>query len=128
MVLLTMTPSIVDALKQVDEQHEAGGQHKADEPGNDAGQDQSSDAAASSSTEPVVGNPISHSDILSLYKKLSASETSEPKYSLEQLLRGSQVYISPPPPKPEPVSFTSILYQATTSQQQYADNRVPSLV
>ncbi|KAM0460915.1 hypothetical protein ACHAO4_001711 [Trichoderma viride] len=97
-----MTPSIVDALKQVDEQHEAGGQHKADEPGNDAGQDQSSDAAASSSTEPVVGNPISHSDILSLYKKLSASETSEPKYSLEQLLRGSQVYISPPPPKPEP--------------------------
>lgn len=106
-----MTPSIVDALKQVDEQHKADeqhksdGQHKADEPSNDASQDQSNDAAASSSTEPAVGNPISHSDITSLYKKLSALETSEPTYSLEQLLQGSQVYIPPPPPKPEPVSF-----------------------
>lgn len=105
MVLLTMTPSIVDALKQVDEQHKADSQHEADEPSHDADQDQSYDAAASTSTEPVVGNPISHSDILSLYKKLSASESSEPRYSLEQLLRGSQVYIPPPPPKPEPVSF-----------------------
>ncbi|KAM0480833.1 hypothetical protein ACHAPX_003720 [Trichoderma viride] len=107
MVLLTVTPSIADALKQVNEQHKPDGEHKpdtqyeADEPSNDADQDQSNDAAASSSTEPAVGNPISHSDILSLYKKLNASE-SEPKYSLEQLLRGSQVYVPPPPPKPEP--------------------------
>ncbi|UKZ67587.1 uncharacterized protein TrAtP1_008742 [Trichoderma atroviride] len=102
MVLLTMTPSIVDALKQVDEQHKADSQLKAGESSNDAGHDQSNDAAASSSTEPAVGNPISHSDILSLYKKLSASESSESKYSLEQLLRGSQVYVPPPPPKQEP--------------------------
>ncbi|EHK44233.1 hypothetical protein TRIATDRAFT_37297 [Trichoderma atroviride IMI 206040] len=101
MVLLTMTPSIVDALKQVDEQHKADSQLKADESSNDADQDQSNDAAASP-TEPAVGNPISHSDILGLYKKLSASESSESKYSLEQLLRGSQVYIPPPPPKQEP--------------------------
>jgi hypothetical protein len=114
MVLLTVTPSIADALKQVNEQHKPDGEHKpdtqyeADEPSNDADQDQSNDAAASSSTEPAVGNPISHSDLLSLYKKLNASE-SEPKYSLEQLLRGSQVYVPPSPPKPEPVSFTSML-------------------
>lgn len=121
MVLLTMTPSIVDALKQVEEQHKSDGehkadsQHKADELSNDAGEDQSNDAAASSSTEPAVGNPISHSDVLRLYKKLSASETLEPRYSLEQLLRGSQVYIPPPSPKPEPVSSHLQLYQATTS-------------
>lgn len=127
MVLLTMTPSIVDALKQVEEQHKADDQRKADEPSNDASQDQSNDAA-SSSTEPAVGSPVSHSDIISLYKKLSALETSEPKYSLEQLLQGSQVYIPPPPPpKPEPVSFTSVLYQAKTNQQ-CADNCFPSLV
>lgn len=107
----------MDALKQADEQHKTDGQHKvdsqhkADEPSNDGDRDQSNDAAASSSTEPAVGNPISHSDILRLYKKLSASETSELKCSLEQLLRGSQVYIPPPPPKPEPVSFASMLFK-----------------
>lgn len=106
MVLLTMTPSIVDALKQVEEPHKADDQGAADERGNDASRDQSNDAA-SSSTEPAVGNPISHSDIIGLYKKLKSSETLEPKYSLEQLLQGSHVHIPPPPPKPEPVSFNS---------------------
>lgn len=99
-----MTPSIVDALKQVEEQRKAGDQRKIDEPSNDVSQNQSNDATASSPTEPAVGNPISHGDIISLYKKLNASETSEPKYSLERLLQGSQVYIPPPPPKQEPVS------------------------
>ncbi|KAM0249530.1 hypothetical protein ACHAQJ_008997 [Trichoderma viride] len=91
-----MTPSIVDALKQVDEHR------KADEPSDNASQDQIKDAAASSSTEPAIGNPISHDDIISLYKRLSAIESLALKYSLEQLLQGSQVYIPPPPPKPEP--------------------------
>jgi hypothetical protein len=98
MVLLTMTPSIVDALKLVDEHH------KGDDPSDDASHDQVKDAAASSSPEPAIGNPISHGEIISLHKKLSASEFSAPKCSLEQLLQGSQVYIPPPPPKPEPVS------------------------
>ncbi|RFU78570.1 atpase, vacuolar er assembly factor, vma12 [Trichoderma arundinaceum] len=87
MVLLTMTPSIVDALKQLEEQH------KRDEPNDDT---------ASSSTERAIGNPISHSEIISLHKRLNASQSSAPKYSLEQLLQGSRVYIPPPPPKPEP--------------------------
>lgn len=89
MVLLTMTPSIVDALNLLDE------------PDNDGSQNQ---PETESSTEPAVGNPISHSEIISLYKKLGASQSSPPKYSLEQLLQGSRVYIPPPPPKPEPVS------------------------
>ncbi|PKK48144.1 hypothetical protein CI102_7356 [Trichoderma harzianum] len=88
-----MTPSIVDALKLLGEQR------KVDEPGDDGSQNQ---PETDSSTEPAVGNPISHSEIISLYKKLGASETSPPRYSLEQLLQGSRVYIPPPPPKPEP--------------------------
>lgn len=98
MVLLTMTPSIVDALKLLGEQR------KDDEPGDDGSQNQ---PETDSSTEPAVGNPISHSEIISLYKKLDASETSPPKYSLEQLLQGSRIYIPPPPPKPEPVGACS---------------------
>ncbi|KAL5091528.1 hypothetical protein Trisim1_003130 [Trichoderma cf. simile WF8] len=93
MVLLTMTQSIVDALKLLGEQR------KDDEPGSDGSQNQ---PETESSTEPAVGDPISHSEIISLSKKLGASETSPPRYSLEQLLQGSRVYIPPPPPKPEP--------------------------
>ncbi|KAJ4861701.1 endoplasmic reticulum-based factor for assembly of v-ATPase domain-containing protein [Trichoderma breve] len=93
MVLLTMTPSVVDALKLLGEQR------KDDEPGDDGRQNQPENE---SSTEPAVGNPISHSEIINLYKKLGASQSLPPKYSLEQLLQGSRVYIPPPPPKPEP--------------------------
>ncbi|KAL6875055.1 endoplasmic reticulum-based factor for assembly of V-ATPase domain-containing protein [Trichoderma novae-zelandiae] len=97
MVLLTMTPSIVDALKLLDDLRET------DEPGGEASQQQQpNDESSASSPEPAVGSPISHSDIISLHKKLNASQSSAPKYSLEQLLQGSRVYIPPPPPKPEP--------------------------
>lgn len=98
MVLLTMTPSIVDALKLLNDQH------KTDEASDDASQHQPKDDAAPSSTEPAAGNPISHSEIISLHNKLVAAQPSAPTYSLEQLLQGSRVYIPPPPPKPEPVS------------------------
>ncbi|TFB07370.1 hypothetical protein CCMA1212_000645 [Trichoderma ghanense] len=96
MVLLTMTPSIVDALKLLD------GLRGTDD-GNDAASERQPNAESSaSSPEPAVGNAISHSDIISLSKKLKASQSPTPKYSLEQLLQGSRVYIPPPPPKPEP--------------------------
>ncbi|KAL7938561.1 endoplasmic reticulum-based factor for assembly of V-ATPase domain-containing protein [Trichoderma chlorosporum] len=103
MVLLTMTPSIVDALNLLDEQR------KADEPSDDATQNQAETEAAKASPEPAVGNPISHDDIISLYKKLDASQPSSPKYSLEQLLRGSRVHVPPPPPKPEPSEEYKVL-------------------
>ncbi|PTB61533.1 hypothetical protein BBK36DRAFT_1163902, partial [Trichoderma citrinoviride] len=96
-----MTPSIVDALKLLDDLR------TTDEPGNDANEQQpntesSSPSSPASSLEPAVGNPISHSDIIDIHKKLKASQSPAPKYSLEQLLQGSRVYIPPPPPKPEP--------------------------
>ncbi|KAL2761001.1 hypothetical protein ACRALDRAFT_2088241, partial [Sodiomyces alcalophilus JCM 7366] len=50
--------------------------------------------------DPEVGKPITHSQIIHLWKQLRAVEGYE--CSLETLLRGSQVYIPPPPPKPEP--------------------------
>ncbi|KAH0492702.1 hypothetical protein TgHK011_007643 [Trichoderma gracile] len=100
MVLLTMTPPIVDALKLLDDPRES------DDRNDDASEQQPNASPAASSAapspEPAVGNPISHSDIIDLYKKLRDSQSSTPKYSLEQLLQGSRVYIPPPPPKPEP--------------------------
>jgi len=58
----------------------------------------------------ALGNPISHSqliDISKLLKTYSSSKT--PTSPLSALLRGSKVYVPPPPPKKEPVRFPSCL-------------------
>lgn len=52
---------------------------------------------------PKVGNPVSHGQVIDLWKQLKASKLSP--CSLDLLLRGARVYIPPPPPKPEPVSI-----------------------
>ncbi|OAA57754.1 ATPase, vacuolar ER assembly factor, Vma12 [Cordyceps fumosorosea ARSEF 2679] len=79
MVLLTMTESIVECL--------ANAHTEAMLPGD------SSDPSVAS---PAIGNPILHSQIL----RLSKCQT---KFRLEELLRGSQVYVAPPAPKPAKV-------------------------
>ncbi|KAK7422798.1 hypothetical protein QQX98_001359 [Neonectria punicea] len=95
MVLLTMTPSIVEALANVespnrqpartDDERVPSPQASADEPSLD---------------DPKIGNPISHSQIVDLRKQIKAQSDSAP--SLEQLLRGAHIYAPPPPPRPEP--------------------------
>ncbi|KAH7159631.1 endoplasmic reticulum-based factor for assembly of V-ATPase-domain-containing protein [Dactylonectria estremocensis] len=96
MVLLTMTPSIVEALTlhatpkrpapaQKDDETTPSPQVTTDEPSLD---------------EPTIGKPISHGQIVDLWRNLKSQGDSA--HSLEQLLRGANVYISPPPPKPEP--------------------------
>lgn len=52
---------------------------------------------------PKVGNPVSHRQVIDLWKQLKASKISP--CSLDIFLRGARVYIPPPPPKPEPVSI-----------------------
>ncbi|KAI0845925.1 endoplasmic reticulum-based factor for assembly of V-ATPase-domain-containing protein [Daldinia vernicosa] len=85
MVLLTMTPSIVEAINQ------------SFKPGFD-------DIAMSNDEpllkDPSVGNPISHGQIIDIWKRLKDENDNTTR--LEQLLRGATVYAPPPPPKPEP--------------------------
>lgn len=100
MVLLTVTPAIVRAIaeaqKVADEELEK--LQLSHEP---------------SLAEPSVGSPISHGQLIDLSKLLKnhADEIAEKDeegegivYSLDTLLKGSKVYIPPPPPKKEPVS------------------------
>jgi hypothetical protein len=63
--------------------------------------------------DPAVGNPISHGQLIGIAKLLRkhAGESSRKdeagelvSYTLDSLLRGCTFYISPPPPKKEPVS------------------------
>lgn len=97
MVLLTMTPSIVEGLARSKSSRE-----ESDGP------DEAQPAACTdqpSLDSPAVGQPISHGQIVDLYRKLRAAGQKE--YTLETLLRGAKVYVAPPPPKPEPVSVHS---------------------
>lgn len=92
MVRLTMTPAIVQALGQLQE---------CDQDSKISDDPPLSGAA--------VGKPISHEQVLAISKRLKQLnvERTLPKdivpYHLDDLLRGSQVYIEPPKPKNEPV-------------------------
>lgn len=87
MVLLTMTASIVDGLDTL---------------GQKASQLQQ-DAQEPTLTHGAVGNPISHAQILRLWKQLQSS-SNKSTFTLESLLVGAKVYCPPPPPKAEKVS------------------------
>ncbi|ESU17821.1 hypothetical protein FGSG_13886 [Fusarium graminearum PH-1] len=56
--------------------------------------------------DPQIGKPISHGQIVDLWKRSKAQD--DANYTLEQLLRGASVYIPPPPPKPEPLTKCSL--------------------
>ncbi len=96
MVLLTMTPSIVEALNQLSKTN-IGDVAKSHE-----GNSNMNDNVEPSLEDPSIGKPISHGQIIDIWTTLKASEGGD-KIKLEELLRGATVYIPPPPPKPEQV-------------------------
>ncbi len=136
MVLLTMTPSMVGALEELQSLQEKTGRiddvelkctevcQKNEKPlGNY--EDQGSLENRSVSTEkgdkqpaepslssPKVGNPISHGQVIDISRQLNAHRGK--LGNLEALLRGSNIYVPPPPPKAEPVS--DILYAGWVKQ------------
>lgn len=65
-------------------------------------QKQASTTTEPSLSDPKVGNPISHGQVIDVSKQMRM-EALKPS-RLEELLRGSRVYIPPPKPKAEPVS------------------------
>ena len=90
MVLFTITPSIVEGLKARNEMPPSA--ETSDE--------------KSSFEDAAVGSPISHEQIVDLWKHLKAKR--DGNCHLEDLLRGSRVYVPPPAPKPEPVRLPQI--------------------
>lgn len=63
--------------------------------------------------DPAVGKPISHDQIVHLWKQLKTLDAGS--FSLESLLRGARVYTPPPPPKPEQVCPGHLLCYADFS-------------
>lgn len=96
MVLLTMTASIVEVLKQLDDKSAA--EQIPQPPSKD---EDSSASKKPSLADPAIGKPITHGQIIDIWKKYKDEQKSD--CSLENLLRGATIYVPPPPPKPEPV-------------------------
>lgn len=95
MVLLTMTPAVVAAVKRCQEvaEEELEQLQLGSEP---------------SLATPEVGNPISHGQLIDISKLLKArnklqedeAEDQKTSYRLNDLLRGSKIHVPPPTPKP----------------------------
>lgn len=125
MVLLTMTSSMVEALEKIqspgtgplvdilaasqEETKNGDTETKNDtaEKSSNLQSNCSEKRKESTATEPVldnpkIGNPISHGQVVDLSKQMKEQQM-EP-CRLEVLLKGSRIYIPPPPTKPEPVS------------------------
>ncbi|KAE9369235.1 hypothetical protein N431DRAFT_413049 [Stipitochalara longipes BDJ] len=122
MVLLTMTASIVEALENLERAERNPGDVAAQRRTTDGDEDEDAQEGIENSTEndhdpsakapmqpaepsmlnPKVGNPISHGQVVDISRDLKARRI-QPD-SLEALLKGSRVYVSPPPPRVEPNS------------------------
>lgn len=113
MVLLTITPLILEALR---EQEEDGANYEQSETEGDDAQEEPS------LLNPEIGKPISHGQIIDLSRNLKAN--GHGTYTLESLLKASRIYVPPPPPKPEPACFPapsithSFLTRLQTSEYQ----------
>lgn len=91
MVLLTITPAVIEALG---ERNKLGPVDRQVEPLEDE----------PSLRDPKPGNPISHGQVVDLWKDMQ--RRNQVHYTLETLLAGARIYVPPPTPKPEPVSLS----------------------
>ncbi|KAG5970015.1 hypothetical protein E4U55_001875 [Claviceps digitariae] len=119
-----MTPAIVDGLQMVGASGTANMSLHADA---SALAEQHPPTSEPSLTDPAVGNPISHGQILDLWKALNTDQDQghQASPSLEQLLRGSRVYCPPPPPKPEPSDeYKALMARLRREEAQRAYDRM----
>lgn len=103
MVCLTTTPAILRALEELQ----------------DRGQvvETLDGASEPSLDKPAQGKPITHGQIIAISKTLNETKIdatngklhNQVSYHLDDLLRGSKVYVEPPKPKAEPVGSTYLL-------------------
>lgn len=105
MVLLTMTPKMVEAVKRYYELGHDCLEGKASGTAND----EFPTTDCPNLRNACVGMPISHGQVLDISRVLRARSGPCPpeddkSFSLEALLRGAKVYVAPKKPRAEPVS------------------------
>jgi hypothetical protein len=105
MVLLTMTPAMVAAIRE---------SHRLLLDSSGAAREQGTEATSEPSLDdPRVDKPISHGQVIDLSRRMCQYSKDDLEgqslYHLDTLLRGSSVYVPPPKPKLEPVSLRVLL-------------------
>ncbi|KHO00588.1 ATPase, vacuolar ER assembly factor, Vma12 [Metarhizium album ARSEF 1941] len=116
-----MTASIVDGLTRLDGLWyvEHGQRRSTDDDSPDPHQADSEPSLS----HPSVGRPISSGQVVDLWRKLRVVRSTN--HSLEELLRGSQVYIPPPPPKPQPTEeYKALMARLRHQEAQRAYERM----
>ncbi|KAL2268301.1 hypothetical protein VTJ83DRAFT_3147 [Remersonia thermophila] len=106
MVLLTVTPSIVEGLQKLGEANHG---HNPT-----TGLRERSDELLLE--DAAIGNPIPHSKIVDIWKSLQTAGHKD--YDLEALLKGSMVYVPPPPPKPQQTDEYKALMERLRREQE----------
>lgn len=104
MVLLTMTPAIVHGLARLDLQPDSDWTCSTSHDAHlllNGEMRQADDTMDPPLQQPAVGKPISHRQILHLWRRLQSVQPAVD--SLETLLQGSRLYLPPPLPRAEPV-------------------------
>ncbi|KAK3305855.1 endoplasmic reticulum-based factor for assembly of V-ATPase-domain-containing protein [Chaetomium strumarium] len=113
MVLLTVTPAIVEGLQTLKgavplETWRQRLQSQQDEPLLDG---------------VTVGSPVSHSQVVDLWRALQ--DASHGEYTLEKLLKGSKTYVPPPTPKREPsAEYKALMARLRRDQEQLEYERM----
>ncbi|OAA59607.1 ATPase, vacuolar ER assembly factor, Vma12 [Niveomyces insectorum RCEF 264] len=133
MVLLTMTPSMVEGLKRI-QVEQATGREDGDEAicsttANDEDDEDDEDEPPVDLGDPAVGRPISHRQVLQLWKTLSnrpqKTAADSHRATLEALLVGAAVYVPPPPPKPQPTpEFQALMARLRRDEEARAYARM----
>jgi len=119
MVLLTMTPAIVEALGKIQSRPVESTLAKIV----NTPEVEDSVRPEPSLDIPTVGKPISHSQIIKLSRELK-NESVSPCY-LVDLLRGSKVYVLPSPGKPKPTSeYTALMARLRREEESRAYERM----
>jgi len=131
MVLLTITNTVVEALgklRSLEGENSETTNPQATSKEDDAHASvsvnrltDSTTAAAGTSLElsilhPTIGDPISHSQVVRIWEQLKRKDSAS--YTLEDLLKGSRIYILPPPAKPEPTSEYKALMARLRRQEE----------
>ena len=84
----------------------------------------------------ALGKPISHDQIIRISRYFKETQSfynpdgdggTSVDRSLDALLRGTKLYIPPPPPKPEPACLPSLAYFNATNPMEYRLTSISSL-
>lgn len=116
MVLLSMTHAIVDGIHIIRN-------HQIDT------SDWDLENPRPSLSDPSIGHPISHAQVIALSKLLREArgfiDQADLKYQLDDLLRGSKIYDEPPKPKAEPTSeYKALMARLRREEENRAYERM----